>query len=63
MPNSKDSDSASASLLASIQTRFHCVTDGSIRDSIEQAWMVWNIVDFHRWWNAFESEAGVPTWA
>jgi hypothetical protein len=60
MPNSKDSDSASASLLASIQTRFHCMTDGTIRDSNGQGWVVWNLVDFHRWWHAFETNAAVP---
>ena len=60
MPKVDDLNSTTSSMLTSIQNRFHCVTDGSIRDSIEHAWMVWNIVDFHRWWNAFESEAGVP---
>jgi hypothetical protein len=56
----EDSSSASSSLLLSIQERFKCGTDGSIRDSSGQAWMVWNIVDFHRWWHVFETNSGVP---
>jgi len=60
MPSSKDSDSASITLLASIQARFHCMSDGTIRDSSGQGWVVWNIVDFHRWWHAFETNAAVP---
>jgi len=56
----EDSSSASSSLLSSIQERFHRSNDGSIRDSSGQAWMVWNLIDFHRWWHAFETNAGVP---
>jgi len=60
MPASEESNSASSSLLSSIQDEFQCADDGSIRDSLGQAWMIWNIVDFHRWWHAFETNAGVP---
>jgi hypothetical protein len=60
MPKPEDSDPTSITLLASIQDRFHCMDDGTIRDSAGQGWIVWNIVDFHRWWHAFETNAAVP---
>ena len=59
MPINEDS-SDSSSLLLSLQDHFHCANDGTIRDSSEQAWMVWNMVDFNRWWHALETESGVP---
>ena len=60
MPAFEDSSTALPSWLSSIRDDFHCVSDGSVRDSTGQAWMIWNIVDFHRWWHALETNAGVP---
>lgn len=60
MPADEDSSSDSSSLLSSIHHHFQCADDGTIRDSAEQSWMMWNVVDFHRWWHAFETIAGVP---
>lgn len=48
------------SVLSLLQEHFYCATDGSIRDSEGHGWMVWNLVDFHRWWLAVETFSGVP---
>ena len=53
-------DSKSISLLTLVQAQFHCANDGTIHDSSGQSMMIWNLVDFHRWWHAFETNAAVP---
>ncbi|MBP77745.1 MAG: hypothetical protein CL926_00565 [Deltaproteobacteria bacterium] len=58
--SSEDEPNSSTQILASIQKEFTCMGDGSIRDSFGHSFSVWRVTDFHRWWLAFESHAGVP---
>tara|TARA_B100001142_G_scaffold328888_1_gene390295 strand:+ start:1875 stop:2954 length:1080 start_codon:yes stop_codon:yes gene_type:complete len=54
------SDPSSMKVFTSIQSEFSCAKDGSIRDSKGNPWLIWKIVDFQRWWHAFETIAGAP---
>ena len=60
MDDSENFDASSARLYTSIQNEFSCANDGSIRDSAGQSWYIWRMVDFQRWWHAFENIAEVP---
>lgn len=58
--NDAHDSTASTKISTSIQEGFTCLSDGSIRDSSKHLFTVWRVMDFHRWWLAFESHAGVP---
>ena len=60
MSLSDGSNASERSVLIELNDNFRCMEDGSIADSDGRGWMVWNLVDFHRWWLAFETFSGVP---
>jgi hypothetical protein len=60
MPLDDKSKESERSVLIRIRDNFQCMNDGSISDSNGNGWMVWNLVDFHRWWLAFETFSGAP---
>ena len=47
-------------VLSNLKDYFRCADDGSVRDPEGHMWMMWNLVDFHRWWLAIETFSGVP---
>ena len=51
---------SSSNLFSLIHEEFKCFSDGSLRDSLGHFQTVWKVIDFQRWWLAFESHAGIP---
>lgn len=60
MSDADEQNHSAETVLSGLKQHFHCVSDGSVRDSEGNGWMVWNLVDFHRWWLALEAFSGIP---